>query len=377
MTLITVTAGVGVALALMVPVASAARDIRPDADLCAEISALASGQELVLAPGEYQGPCAIRRGGEPGAPLVIRGADPARPPRILYDGRTTNVFEVRASHVVIRGLEFGPTQTGVDAVRLFAANDVVVEDCRFGGLGGIAVVANHASLDGLTVRRNIIRDTKATAMYFGCHNGTTCIVGRLVVEGNYIRGVTAPDPAIGYGIEVKLNSSAVIRDNVIIDTKGPGIMVFGARELARGSLIERNVVIGSRTSSGIVVGGGPAVVRNNLALLNGEAGVGLEDYQRRALLRAITVIANTVYKNAAGGITAPEGGLRDVAIINNAAHAPAGRRVLPAPQPGLEVLSNVDCTGVPCFANPDGMDFSPFPGSLLTGRGVLRGQGSM
>jgi hypothetical protein len=370
-------AGGVLTVALLLPVASGAREIGPDADLCAEINSLDRGQELVLAPGEYQGPCAIRRGGEPGAPLVIRAAEPARPPRIVYDGQTTNVLEVRASHVVIRGLEFGPTQSSVDAVRIFAANDVVVEDCRFTGLGGIAVVANHSSLRGLTVRRNVIRDSKATAMYFGCHNGLTCVVAGLVVEGNHIRGVTAPDPGIGYGIEVKLNSSAVIRGNRISDTKGPGIMVYGARDLVSSSLIERNVVIGSRTSSGIVVGGGPAVIRNNVSALNGEAGIGLEDYQRRGLLRAIAIVANTVYKNAAGGITAPESGLRDVDVINNAAHAPSGRPSVPAPQPGLQLAGNVNCTWVPCFANPDGMDFSPFPGSLLISSGASSMRGSM
>lgn len=366
------TAAAGTMLVLFALAASpsVALEIGPEADLCGEINRLTPGEELVLRPGDYQGPCAIRRGGEAGAPIVVTAKDLGNRPRIVYDGRTTNVLEVRASHIVIRGLEFGPTQSGVDAVRIFAANGVVVEDCRFTGLGGIAVVANHSSLHGLTVRRNVIRDSKATAMYFGCHNGLTCVVTGLVVEGNHIRGVTAPDPEIGYGIEVKLNSSAVIRGNLISDTKGPGIMVFGARDLVSSSLVERNVVIGSRTSSGIVVGGGPAVIRNNVSALNGEGGIGLEDYQRRGLLRAIAVVANTVYKNAAGGITAPESGLRDVAVINNAAHAPAGRPSVPAPQPGLQLAGNVNCTWVPCFANPDGMDFSPFPGSPLLGLGV-------
>ena len=50
---------------------------------------------------------------------------------------------------------------------------------------------------------------------------------------------------------------------------------------------------------------------------------------------------------------------------------------MPAPQPGLPLAGNVDCTWVPCFANPDGMDFSPFPGSLLTSAGALLMRGSM
>ena len=100
-----------------------------------------------------------------------------------------------------------------------------VERCQSLAMGGIAVVANHASVQGLSVRRNVIRDSNATGMYFGCHDGASWIVSGLLVEGNYIRGVTAANPQIGSGLQVKLNSSGIIRDNVVLDTKGPGIMV--------------------------------------------------------------------------------------------------------------------------------------------------------
>lgn len=352
-------------------------EIGPGDPWCATANGLRPGDELVLGPGDYQGACTIAHGGIRGAPIVIRAADPERRPRIVYPGSSTNVLQIRASNVTIQGLEFGPTQADVDAVRIISGNGVTVEGCRFYQLGGIAVVANHTSVDRLTVRRNVIEDSGSTGMYFGCHDGLTCTASALLVEGNYIRRVTAAPGQVGYGLEIKVNSSGVVRDNVILYTKGPGIMVYGARDLTRHTLVERNVTIGSRTSSGIVVGGGPAVVRNNVSALNAEAGIGLEDYQGRGLLRSIVVIANTVYRNAAAGIAGPEGGLRDVTLINNAAHAPAGRRAIPPPQPGLQLLGNVECIWVPCFANPDGMDFSPFPGSLLASGGVTQMQSAM
>ena len=355
----------------MTPAWIAARQIGPEVNLCAAISALPEGDELVLAPGAYRGPCAIRRGGQAGAPLVIRAADLSRRPRIIYDGRRTNVIEVRASYVTIRGLEFGPTQSDVDAVRIFGANDVTVEDCRFNYLGGIAVVANHASVRGLVVRRNAIRSSSATPMYFGCHDGSTCTVTGLFVESNFIEGVSAPDPQIGYGIEVKLNSSATIRNNIVMNTKGPGIMVYGSGNLADVSLIERNVTIGSRTSSGIVVGGGPAIVRNNITVSNGEAGIALEDYKKRGLLRKIFLSSNTVYGNRAGGITVGEGRLSGVVIINNAVEAAAGPPAYPAPQKGLRMVGNVDCSALACFANPGERDFSPQPASPLDRAGAF------
>jgi len=355
---------------VVAPSGIAAREIGPEANLCAEINSLSPGEELVLRPGEYQGPCAIRRGGEAGAPVTIRAADLEHRPRVVYGGSRANVLEIRASHIRVRGLEFGPTLPDVDAIRIFSGSDIAVEDCLFSQVGGIAVVANHSSVRGLAVRRNIILDSKATGMYFGCHDGTSCVVQDLFVEGNYIRGVTAPDPQIGYGLEVKLNSSGIIRDNIIVDTKGPGIMVYGARDLAAVSLVERNVAIGSRTSSGIVVGGGPAIVRNNVAASNAEAGIGVEDYKMRGLTRAIIVANNTVYMNGVGGIMMPESGVRDVTVVNNAAHVRTGPRALPESRPGLRLAGNADCTLVRCFANPDGMDFSPFPGSLLVGMGI-------
>jgi hypothetical protein len=353
------------------PPAAAAREIGPEANLCAEIHVLPAGEELVLEPGEYQGPCAIRRGGERGAPLVIRAADPERRPRIVYGGANANVFEVRASHVTIRGLEFGPSQSGVDAIRIFAANDVTIEDCHFTQLGGIAVVASHANVRGLVVRRNVIRETLATAMYFGCHDGFGCTVSGLVVEGNFINGVKAPDSEIGYGLEVKLNSAGIIRDNIVVNTKGPGIMVFGSSYLPSVSLVERNVAIGSRKSSGIVVGGGPAIVRNNVTASNDEAGIAVEDYKKRGLLRGIFIANNTVYKNGAGGITVPQAGISGVTIVNNAAHAGGTTRAYPMAKTGLRLAGNIDCTTLPCFANPEREDFSPHLGSLLKGAGVL------
>jgi hypothetical protein len=368
--LLTIAAVAVLTLIVMAPAHTTAREIGPDADLCGEIRAVPPGQELVLAPGDYQGPCAIRRGGEPGAPLVIRAADPARRPRIMYAGRASNVFEVRASHVIIRGLEFGPTQQEVDAVRIFKANGVTVEDCSFAQLGGIAVVANHSSVHGLVVRRNVIRSSTATAMYFGCHDGIGCIVSGLVVEGNFIEGITAPDPEIGYGIEVKLNSSAIIRDNTVIKTKGPGIMVFGSRDLTTSSLIERNVTIGSRHSGGIVIGGGPVIVRNNIAVSNDEGGITLEDYKKRGLLRGIIVVNNTGYDNRLGGVKVPESGFSGVIIANNAADAGTAPKAYPGPQNGLRLGGNVDCSMKLCFANPTQYDFSPNAGSLLRAAGV-------
>jgi hypothetical protein len=355
------------------PTRAGAREIGSGSDFCSAANALRPGEELVLRPGDYQGPCTIRNGGLPGAPVVIRALDSAQRPRIVYAGRDSNVLDVKASHVIVRGLRFGPTQTEVDGVRVFGAEEVTVEGCEFDGMGGIAVVANHANVRGLVVRNNVIFGSRATGMYFGCHDGTTCAVTDLLIEGNYIHGVTAGPDEIGYGLEIKLNSAGTVRGNVVVDTKGPGIMVYGSRDPALFSVVERNFLADSHTSAGIVVGGGPALVRNNIAVGSAEGGIALEDYKRRGLLRGVVLVHNTVFGNA-GGIVVPSSGPLDALVINNAAQARPGTPVLPPARAGLVLRGNADCTGAPCFADPEARDFSPAAGSPLVGAGVGRAE---
>ncbi len=345
-------------------------EIGPTTDLCGALQSLAPGEELVLEAGDYPAGCVIHRGGQKGMPLVIRAADGAHRPRLLYPGRPVNLLELRASDVTIRGLEFWGSFGEADGVRIMSGNRITIEDCRFFQLGGIAVASTHASVQGLVVRRNAIVESQATGMYFGCHDGFGCTISGLIVEGNHIQGVSAPGAEVGYGLQVKLNSSGVIRGNVIQDTKGPGIMVYGARDLLTVSVVERNFVSGSRTSSGIVVGGGPVLVRNNVAVGNFEAGIQLENYQRRGLLRGVTVAHNSVHGNRQAGIGISDGERLEASILNNAVHSRSGSPALPLARPGLRLVGNVDCTWATCFTNAEGLDFSPFAGSLLVGAAI-------
>ena len=366
---------VGLALALVGWGAgpAGATEIGPEDDFCGAVNQLQPGDELRLRPGDYQGPCVIRRGGSPGAPTTIAAADPQQRPRILYDGITANVLEVRTGHLVIRGLEFGPTRPDVDAIRIMLGNGLVIENCRFVQVGGIAITANNMSVQGLTIRGNVIEGSRSTGMYFGCHDGQRCVVSDLLVAGNLIRGVTAAPDQVGYGLEIKLNSSGIVRDNIILRTKGPGIMVYGARDLLTQNLVERNVVMGSERAAGIVVGGGPAVVRNNVVLTNNDGGISLQDYGKRGLLRRIAIIHNTIYGNLVGGITIEGPEARETTVLNNAIQSPGGTPAVAAPRPGVWTAGNVDCTYRTCFMQPDGFDFSPFPGSALVGPGTLAG----
>ena len=345
----------------------AAREIGSEADLCVEINSLQPGEILTLMPGEYRGPCKIRRGGVAGSPIVIQGQSLTEKPRIVYDGQDSNVFEISADHVTLRGLKIGPTKRNVAGVRILARAGITLEDCEFSQLGGIAIAATRTSVDGLYVKRNVIKDSTATAMYFGCHDGMECQISNLSVEWNYITGVDAVDPEIGYGIQLKLNTTGVIADNVIADTKGPGIMVYGSSDASRPSLVERNFITGSRQSSGVLIGGGPAQVRNNIVSRNLQGGVTLQDYADRGLLRKISVVHNTSFKNDFGEFVVPlQATLSEVLLASNAAVTSDGAQAFPTRRTGLDLRQNIDCTRSSCFTDPFALNFSPIPASPLT-----------
>jgi hypothetical protein len=342
------------------------REIGPDADWCAAANALGPGEELRLRPGEYPGPCTFRSGGRPGAPTVVSGVPNAARPRIVYESTTDSVVNIHAGFITLRHLHFGPTMSGIDAIRIHDGDGLTIEDCRFDDLGGAAVVTNR-SISQLTIRANEIGRSRATAIYLGCHAGD-CAVDA-IVEGNYISDVTAPPAEVGYGMQVKLNSVAVIQDNVVRLTKGPGIMIYGSRDLTRVSRVESNFIDGSSTSAGIVVGGGPVVVRNNIAVGSAGGGIALEDYSGRGLLRGIVVTHNTVWGNIGGALVIASSRVVDTRLLYNAVHQPRGP-ALPEPKPGVISLGNVDCSIILCFKSASQLDFTPMTGSLLEHRAL-------
>ena len=135
-------------------------------------------------------------------------------------------------------------------------------------------------------------------------------------------------------------------------------------------------------SAGIVIGGGPVVVRNNVSTGNADGGIAVEDYGRRGLLRHIAVLHNTLLSNPRGGIVLRGGAPEDVVIANNAVQVNGasswwrlivggGGGAWPGPRAGVAVAGNVDCsTGPACFADPQRRNFSPT--RVLIGAGVSR-----
>ena len=208
-------------------------------------------------------------------------------------------------------------------------------------------------------------------MYFGCHDGMRCAISGLWSRATTSMACGRQIREIGYGLQVKLNSVGVIRDNVIMDTKGPGIMVYGARMPDRVSVVERNVVMGSLRSSGIVVGGGPVIVRNNVVIGNREGGHRARGLRpTRAAARGHRGPQHDLWQSGRrhhGARPRAAGGGADQQCRSTRPWAPSP---FPAGRVGTMRRAMSTVSMALCFENPQLHDFSPAPGSPLPHGGI-------
>jgi hypothetical protein len=350
------------------------RVVGPTEAWCSAINSAAPGTEVILLAGSYTSPCGITAVGTATAPVVVRSQNEAAGSRatFAYAGSTANVIEFRdAAYVVLRGVTFAPTQAGVDAIRIRRANDVVIEGNEFAAIGGISVAANDNNTQRITVRQNTFTDLQTTGLYFGCHDGAACHATDILIEGNLIDGVTSP--GVGYGIEVKLNSWATVRGNTILRTQGPGVMVYGSNRGDPASVVEQNYIEGSLTEGGVVVGGGPAIVRNNVLVGNAYGGVSAQDYNGRNLQAAVWIVHNTVLDNGDSGINVQnwQAGRGNV-LANNAIRPRSGTAAVRPSTPAGTVTGNLTCGATSgCWeqATTKPYDLVPAAGSPLVDAG--------
>jgi hypothetical protein len=332
---------------------------------CNTINSAFPGDEIVFLPGSYTTPCWVTARGTPESPILIRSQSEAPSQRAVfaYSGSTSNVLELRnAVYLVLRGFAFAQTQSGVDAIKIRQVTDIIIERNTFTGIGGISISANDSGTNvaRITIRQNIFKDLRSTGLYLGCQEGN-CKVTELVIEGNLIDGVTSSD--VGYGLQIKLNSYGTVRDNTVYRTKGPGIMVYGSNSGDPPSLIEGNYVEGSQTDGGIVVGGGPAIIRNNVVVGNAYGGISAQNYGGRGLQQNVWIVHNTSLNNSDSGInvqgwTAGSGNV----IAYNAILPLSGTLGLRPSSPAGTIVGNVSCTtAASCFINATTLPYDLWP----------------
>ena len=284
---------------------------------------LQPGDELILHQGIYEGSATIRKSGTLDKPITIRGFGKGEErPVLLLNSANSNLYQVYASNLVFDFLEFQSKYSY--AVRIGATsegsnfNNITIKNCVFYKSGGGDISANaNVGYDNIQILDNYFVGPQKTPVYIGQQDGLAKVTNFLfkgnVIDGSQIYG----SDIIGYGIQFKLNvTGSVIENNYITNTKGPGIMVYGAvkSDSIYANIVRNNILVGSREEAGIVAGGGPSTIVKNLTLgCNG--GISVQNYGNRNLLHNVGLNSNTSACDVGFGMSF--GNVQDIAAQNN------------------------------------------------------------
>ncbi len=297
-------------------------EVEKGGDYISILPQLKPGDELVLHEGIYEGAALINNSGLEGKNITIRGYGKGEERPVLLLESRGNLMHVNGSNIVLDYLEFR-SKFGY-SMRIGTSKEkdnyknIVIKNCVFRECGGGDISANSSLFyDNIQILNNYFIGSKKTPVYIGIHDGKAQVTNFLF-KGNVIDGTKIFGENItGYGIQLKLNvTGGIIENNYITGTKGPGIMVYGSEDAdpANANIVRNNIVVGSRNSAGIVAGGGPSIIENNVAVqCNG--GISVQNYAGRNLLHNITLNNNTAICNRNYGITF--GNVQNITARNN------------------------------------------------------------
>ena len=229
---------------------------RPWESIDKALSSAGPGETVVLAPGTYGAPgetVEIVRGGEPGAPVTLRGAPDGPRPTIL------GAFRIRTSHVRLAHLLLdgptGPVQEATD------------ENPR-GEQVQLAIDAAGPTIEDIWIYDCEIRDSDWHAGIFLTHAEDVRIVGNDIHDNG-----DPDDPAqenLSHGI-YWASGSGLIANNVIEGNVARGIQLFPEPS---GVAVVHNTIIGNG-AAGVQVAkySSNNLIANNIVAFNGDIGI--------------------------------------------------------------------------------------------------------
>jgi Bacterial Ig domain/Right handed beta helix region/Purple acid Phosphatase, N-terminal domain len=351
--------------------------LTPASSWCNTINGAAPGTTVVLATGSYPDSCHITASGTASAPITIRsqGSAASAHAALTYNGTTSNIIDLGGSYVAIRWLTLGPSQSGVDGIRIRGSHDDVIEENTFQSIGGVGVPDNDSggNTPRITIRNNTFTNGQSTVIYLGCHDGTSCFAPDALVEGNLINGAQ-PGDGVGSGVQIKLNSYATVRDNTIYNTTGAGVIIYGSSNGAPASIVEGNYIQGAQTDAGINASGGPVMVRNNITIGNGNFGIWAQDYNGRNLQQNVWIVMNTILNNQSGGVGVQNWQTgRGNVIAFNAIVPLSGTSAFNSSAPGTITGNAICAPATTCFDQPTTAPYDLWP---LSGGPLIGAAGS-
>jgi parallel beta-helix repeat protein len=330
------------------------------------VERLQPGDTVIVHEGDYfnTGRISIAVAGTASLPVVVQGAPNEGRPRILRSSTASiqNTINLEgATYLTLKGLEIlsnggdgikiGP---GVRGNSLITLEDLVIHDVAVG-------INAQSNVDRLSVRRCHIYDTSGTGegMYLGCHDGS-CIVTNSLIEFNWVHDTLSADQ--GDGIELKKNSFGnIIRNNVVYNTKFPGILLYGSGGGAL-NVVEGNVMWNC-IGGGIQVAA-DALIQNNL-VFNSEYGL-ISNPHNGVNPKNLKIVHNTILGSATCLNIRLWNGNSDIIFANNAVYCTTDTMDLQGGTQNVQLAGNVFFPGAAAFPS----------GSYVLGRSFAQDFGS-
>jgi hypothetical protein len=318
---------------------------------------LQAGDRLEIGPGRYEitSKLTMDLAGTAKAPIWIVGSDSANPPIISRPDARQNLINLGerspCRFLCLRDLNL---TGGSVVIRFYDCGNVWLDQCELhhGQHGGITV--NSRDTSHMYITRNHLHHFMAgtgEAMYLGANHGKV-IMRNSVIAANHVHHCGGEQ---GDGIELKQGSyNNWIVANHVHDTQYPCIIAYGTA--GKGiNVIENNTCY--RASDNTMQVQGEAVVRNNLIMAAGGAGLASTDHQGKT--RLLRVVHNTIITAGRGANLSSWNGREGMVFANNAVYSQRG--------PGLRFpggSSRVHLSGNVVFGGVQGAD-----------RGVVAGRG--
>ena len=285
------------------------------------------GDEFVLEAGTYSDPrrLEISQRGTRDQPITIRAAKGAKVIFKRPDARQNTLNLAGCQHLIIRDIEI---TGGSAAIRIgkkdkHLAKFITLENLHIHHIGGVAITANYDGeiYESLTFRQNHIHHTSGhgEAFYLGSNSlpdgSTNGYIFNSIIENNYIHHLNGNTVTQGDGIELKDGSYGnIIRDNVIHDTNYPGIIVYDADGKAP-NIIERNVIWNSNNHG--IQAASDAIIRNNIIFDTKGEGIYCRNHQS-AVVGRLRIVNNTILSKKPIRIILPEKLSGKILVANNA-----------------------------------------------------------
>ncbi len=334
--------------------------------LRSQVGDLQAGDRLVIHAGTYvvNSRFGIWSPGTEAAPVTIEGAE-GELVVITRDNNSQNTVNVDGgSYLTLKNLEITGGDTGL---KIYGFDHLYVCNCHIHHTDESAITANSDDTSFLYLVDNHIHHVEGNGegFYLGANNGKY-ITHHTYVVGNHVHDTAGSQ---GDGIEIKTGSYAcVVSDNLIEDTRYPGILVYGNGGNAERNIIERNIIL--RSAEGGIQVAADAIVRNNLIIDCDDACIVSQSHQG-ASPEDLTIVHNTLI-NSGRGLRVSDWDGPNIVAANNAIYSGSGREISGSTSAAL-LSGNVFAATLAAWVGVslDGVqrDATPAPGSVLRGAG--------